>query len=148
MSLSPLIPFAGLALGSAAVGSVRELAAGASDFLSALRGDAEVVESSTDTDPQPSSAELLERFRKRLTDKLAAFGIDISQPLVLKPDGRGGIYADENHPECSRIEQLMSLDPQLTADFQEIASRIGYDGDWPQFGLRISGQAIDVVEAP
>ena len=99
MSLSPLIPFAGLALGSAAVGSVRELAAGASDFLSALRGDAEVVESSTDTDPQPSSAELLERFRKRLTDKLAAFGIDISQPLVLKRDGRGGIYADANHHE-------------------------------------------------
>ncbi|MEQ8788659.1 MAG: hypothetical protein RIC55_20280 [Pirellulaceae bacterium] len=64
----------------------------------------------------------LDEFRKQLQDRLAAGGVDLSQPITLQTDSFGGIEVAGDHPDRALIEQILADDAALTAAFQQLSS--------------------------
>jgi hypothetical protein len=122
---SPLISIGGAALGGLAIHALKSVQSGG--FLRELvsKKDNEPVtskESESVPPPQFDLSSELPRFLQQLHQRLKAEGIDLSQPLVLKDDGRGGVIVDGDHPYRAEVEELVNNDVQLTSSFQAIVA--------------------------
>ena len=149
MSISPLLPVAGAALG-AMTARVWEGLRAVPSFLPSLAGPTSAVsgaatfgraEANQETAPRAASgaqlpgkdeAQRLEQLRdelaefaRQLRERLAAAGIDTSLPIELKSDGRGGVIVDDPHPQRAEIETLIAADPDLAATFHYLATMAG-----------------------
>ena len=142
MSLSPLIPITGAALGSLAISAAKKLSGGLSfaEILHLNKSEETDDEKSTAdgldgllsaggsvsiTELQASSQTLLQQFQKQLNQLLAAQGIDLSQPITLKGDPFGGIDLANDHPQRAQIEQLLADHPELAEQFNELSAAFG-----------------------
>lgn len=157
MSISPLIPAAGAA-GIFAARAAKSLAGGSS-FANVFRkadaaqpspaqtaGESAAVPASgssvTGSDPQ----KLLSDFQNLLMKKLAAAGIDLSQPIGLHATGDDHVEVNSENPDWPRIEQLLGGDPELKEAFNRLANAFS-NGDAAkrgQFKLTLSGGQLTV----
>ncbi len=129
MSLSPLLPFAGAALGPV----LEKTLDGISQALSFL----DVLHASPIAPEQPVSedstldplATQLTQVMEQLRERLDSIGIDLSTPVRLKSDGGGGVIVDGDHPDRVVIESLLNADADLTALFHTVASRAAEEAE-------------------
>jgi hypothetical protein len=78
-----------------------------------------------------------EAVRQLLVAKLAASGIELSEPVVLQTDAAGHLLVANHHPQRAEIEQLLESDSTLAGQLRQLFSQ---SGD--------SGGATDVSETP
>jgi hypothetical protein len=141
MSLSPLLPIAGTALGVVADRAIDAVKEGLS-FLDVLRdapaSETEAPQASTPAPVDPSGliASLREHF--------ARLGIDLSNPVPLKQDGQGGVIVDGEHPNRVLIESLFNTHGELTEQFHALAIALAEEAgnneyDSEDFRLVIDG---------
>lgn len=64
--------------------------------------------------------DVLGRVSQALLPRLRAAGIDLSQPLTIRPDGFGGIETDVEHPQFAAIDSLLQQSPDIQAEFSEL----------------------------
>lgn len=69
---------------------------------------------------QQSLRERLNSFHAKLTPRLRDSGIQRVPPILLNPDGFGGVHVDIDHPQFATIEALFERDPALRQEFREI----------------------------
>ena len=118
MSLSPLIPIAGSALGIVADRAIDAVKEGLS-FLDVLR-DAPDVESQAAQAPAAASVDPSDLIAS-LREHFARLGIDLSRPVPLKQDGQGGVIVDGEHPDRVLIESLFHTHSRLTEQFNTLS---------------------------
>lgn len=143
MSVSPLVPVAGVALAALAAKATGALSHGLS-FLDVLHlsGASNEEEAASEVDAvATASAEndgenrvaalrraaetALQSFRELLGQRLAAAGIDVSRPIRLEAEARGPILVAGDHPERAHIEQVFADDPGLRAALIRLAAMFG-----------------------
>jgi hypothetical protein len=124
MTLTPLLPIGGAALGVLAgrtlAGISQGLAFGSLLAGNPSDGNQEVV--SNHPSVSVNLDEALPQFISDLRERLQTAGIDFSHSFTLKEDGSGGVIVDGSHPDSSVIEGLLAHDPKLLASFQAIAA--------------------------
>lgn len=120
MSLSPLIPVAGTALGVIAGRTIDAVKDGLS-FLDVLRQDAADGETTEQAAPPNADPNQLVAL---LQEHFSRLGIGTSVPVHLKQDGRGGVIVDQDHPDRVLIEGLFNSDEELTDLFNGLAAAI------------------------
>ena len=145
MSLSPLIPIAGAALGSLAISAASKLPGGLSflEILHLNKSEKTTDDKSTADEAaagldgllslgsvsvqqiQDQAQTALQQFQEQLNQLLAAQGIDLSQPINLKSDQFGGIDLTNDHPQRAQIEQLLADHPELAQQFNELSVAFG-----------------------
>lgn len=70
-----------------------------------------------------------ESVRRLLVGKLAAHGIELSEPVELQTDAAGHLLVANNHPNRAEIEQLLESDPTLAGQVRQLFSQLsGGDG--------------------
>lgn len=148
MSLTPLIPIAGVALRTLASKAVESLSDGLAFAREFAAGHAPTKTNAVDSGiaenlhseigrPSDLRGELLrfeqlrretdtaiDQFQQTLLKRLSAAGIDLSKPIQLQSDGFDGIAVGAEHPQWSQIEQLLADDPQLSQAFHDLAQRV------------------------
>jgi hypothetical protein len=155
MALSSLLPIGGAALGALAARTLGGLGESLS-FQDHLRREAERAEPAAAgpaTEPQATLdlATALPDFIAQLQERLEAAGVDLTQPLTLKPDGNGGIMVDGEHPDRALVESLLQ-DSELAGTFEEIAAAAterrraqpGVDNVFGEFRLRMDGKSAAI----
>lgn len=152
MSISPLIPAAGAA-GVFAARAAKSLAGGlsfADVFRKADAAQPSAALPAADQTPVPGSKatssssdpkKLLSDLQDLLMKRLAAAGIDLSQPVSLHTLGDDKIQIDGENPDWPRIEQLIGNDPELKDSFNRLADVVSRETstDRRQFKLTLSG---------
>jgi hypothetical protein len=125
--MSLLLPIAGTAALSLARETVGAIGNGLSFATELLRQDNDASQA-TQTAGAPSSIELppsaakekfqqaLHDFVARLRQRLASVGIDVGS-LELESDGLGGVQVGGDRADRSAIEQVLSADEGLLAEF-------------------------------
>ena len=66
----------------------------------------------------------LGKFGRLAAEKLREAGIDLSQPMELRSDGRDGVYESGLHRQRAEIEQVFEQHPELTHAFYDAAAKI------------------------
>lgn len=161
---SPLIPIGGVALGTLALSALRELHPG--QFLHELwkgrneagsEGSTEADASKADADSgvteQVDPSRALHSLVNQLRTRLVAAGVDVTQPIILKDDGRGGVIVDGDHPDRVAIEELFAADALLRSEFQSVARAATEDKDelapwlgpsWGEFRLHLDEDEAEI----
>lgn len=90
--------------------------------------------------------EEMAELSRRLLQRFAAAGIDLTIPIELRSDGFGGVIVDDPHPQRTEIERLIAADRELTDAFQSVsaaytaddAARTAAGGNrWSEFRLKL-----------
>ena len=123
---APLIPVGGIGLATLAWNGLRQFQPG--QFLRELWGGADPDMAASEFEPSDTSiaTETLDlsqsvlSLAKELRFRFSAAGVDLSQPLVLKDDGNGGVIIDGDHPDRATVEYLLAASPNLRAEFQSV----------------------------
>lgn len=149
MSLSPLLPAAGIAAAALARGAVSAVESGLSFASQLCRGDSPPDPPPVDVQPtRPEFEADLRDFSRLLQQRLAAAGVGQSGQLDLVSDGLGGVQVSGDHPDRARIEQTLNGDVALLARFQQLAEQakaLNPTDDSPDrrdFGLAIAGDKV------
>ena len=163
MSLSPLLPIAGAAVGSIASRVTEGISNSFADVLQRMRLPGESAASGQNPDSLrtnsgssvggPTDSAALERFRIALTQQLDVAGVDLSKPVHLRGDGFGRLVLQGDHPDRAIIEMVLHENVSLAAMFNELAAEhlpprdAGSDPDELdalQFAVTISAETIEV----
>lgn len=155
--MSPLLPIAGTAALSLARETVGAIGSGLSFATELLRQDndeASAAAAPTAIALPPSAAQekfagALRDFVARLKQRLAAAGVELTGALDLASDGLGGVQVGSDRADRSAIEQVISGDAQLLAEFNQLAEQnesLGKSDDrLSDFGLLIGEDDAEVV---
>lgn len=157
MPLTSLLPIGGAALGMLAARTLAGLTENLS-FQSHLLGSQasnsdKSSTGSTDTRVTVNLEKSLPQLVSDLHERFLAAGVDLSQPIVLKDDGHGGLLVDGDHPDRSLIEDILSQDSKLSADFQAVAAAaterrqsyaLSADNAFGEFRLRFADETAAV----
>ena len=124
MTLTPLLPIGGAALGVLAGRTLAGISQGLAfgTLLAGKPSDGNQEAVSNHPSVSVNLDEALPQFISDLRERLQTAGIDFSQSFTLKEDGDCGVIFDGSHPDNSVIEGLLAHDPKLLADFQAIAA--------------------------
>jgi hypothetical protein len=167
MSIVPLIPTVGAAVGA----SAGLLVAGAADGLrsgqafyrslsaalhpsdrdeatASAAGAEEALYESQDLSLERLSQlqRDIDELHRQLMQSLAARGVDLSIPVELKTGHDGQITVDDPHPQRAAIEQLFRENRELAAAFQYVAAAnsaehalrgTAEEDGWGEFRLRL-----------
>ena len=68
--------------------------------------------------------EVLDAFGRLAAEHLRGAGIDLSQPIVLKSDGRDGVHEAGYHSQRAEIEQVFHQHPELAQAFYEASAKV------------------------
>jgi hypothetical protein len=152
--MSPLLPIAGTAALSLAGETVGAIGDGFAFATELLRQDqaAAAIPPAIELPPSDSEQKLekaLLDFAKRLKERLAAAGVDAAGLLELVSDGLGGIQVGSETADRSAIEQVLSDDPQLLAEFNALSqgheSLRGKDDRFADFGVLLGEEDAEIV---
>ena len=159
MSIAPLIPAAGAA-GVFAARAAQSLAGGVS-FADIFRKadaaqpsvggpEAAPIAPSSKSAPTSQTADprrLLADFQELIKRRLAAAGVDISQPLELSTLNESGVKVSGDHPDWAKIEQIFDEDPALRDDFHKLADVFARENlsDRRRFQLSLRGNSAEVA---
>jgi hypothetical protein len=91
----------------------------------------------------------LDSFRTQLGQKLAAAGVNLNEPIEIQDDGLGGLQLGGNLADRDLIEQTLSGDAGLAAQFQSLAKSYAdlhpeFDPHQTDFGVLLSGDELQV----
>jgi len=64
----------------------------------------------------------LDEFYARITPRLRESAVNRVSPIVLTPDGFGGVHVDVDHPQFATIETMFEQDPTLRHELHEITA--------------------------
>lgn len=151
MSVSPLLPVAGIAAATLAQGAVAAVDRGLSFAAELLRPSkpTEVAAANSKNEITGQKFEQAVRdFARRLQERLAMAGVSSSQPIELVSDGQGGVQVSGDHPERALIEQTLNGDQQLLTEFQKLADQCRQlapseeERDRRDFGLFLAGEEV------
>jgi hypothetical protein len=151
--MSPLLPIAGTAALSLAGQTVGAIGNGFAFATELLRQDkAAEIPPPIELPPSENEKKLekaLVDFARRLKERLAMAGVDAGGLLELVSDGLGGIQIGGERANRSAIEQVLSDDPQLLAEFNKLAethqSLGGNDDRLADFGVLVGQDDAEVV---
>jgi hypothetical protein len=94
-------------------------------------------------------ATALREFVAKLRQRLAVAGIDLTGPLEVTSDGLGGVQVGSERADRAAIEQALSGDEQLLAEFHNLAEQhqalADDDARLADFGLLIQDDDAEVV---
>ena len=156
---APVAALGALALAPRAV----ELVRGPVDFLATLRQAVGPGEKSQDAQKPLAATETatetprtlrrkleaaLDNLHRQLTVKLAAGGIDTTQPFQAEWNGRGKVHVLGEHPEADKIRRLLADDrslAQAAAEIRRLAERLGESKDSrDRLSLSYSAHGVNV----
>lgn len=154
MSLSPLIPIAGIAAGSLAAEVVRQTREGLS-FINVFGRQDEPATSADCTGDGPFMAvnavadqsheqlqQMLESLRRELVVALGIAGIDTSRPIALQTSRAGGIVVDPSHPQAGEIERLLLEHPDLASEIRNVLQASASNGQLDNSRLVMHGDSL------
>ena len=153
--MSPLLPIAGsaaLSLASATVSAIGDGFAFATELLRQDQAATQVVTPAIELPPSAEGHKLQQAlidFARRVKDRLTAADVDLGGLIELVSDGLGGIQVGGERSDRAVIEQLVSEDHQLVAEFNELARSKGLLGradELGNFGVLIGENDAEFVQ--
>ena len=146
---------AGSAIGAAALtvgrGVLGAAAGGlsfAAELASAASGAAHPAVANTEQQATAKAAIKVrkEELQQQILRRLAAHGIQLTEPVELVSDGLGGIALASPHPQQAAIQEALGSDVLLERDFTQLANDCNDMSDLlilaiPHSGLRIPHSA-------